>query len=112
MAVSFAATSSRRAIAARSSTLLMLGEASPPVTRSTGAVQPVEDRRWISSASQPPYDVPTAPCSTISTRLVLRMLAPSVSQSRLARSSHRRSITSASTPVASTAASDSATIDR
>ena len=91
-------------MAARSSTLLMLGEASPPVTRCTGESSQSKKRRWISSASQPPYDVPTAPCSAISTLLVLRMLAPMVSQSMLARSSQRRSITSASTlPSASTA---------
>ena len=75
----------------------MLGDASPPVTRSTGWSSQSKNRRWISSASQPPYDVPTAPCSAMSTRLVLRMLAPMVSQSMLARSSQRRSITSAST---------------
>ena len=56
-------------------------------------------RRWISSASQPPYDVPRAPCSTMSTALVfLRMLSPIVSQSSDARSSQRRSMTSASMP--------------
>ena len=44
--------------------------------------------------------------------VLVRTLAPSVSQSSEARSSHRRSMTSASTPVSSTAASASATIDR
>ena len=61
------------------------------------AVQPVEE---AGAGSRRPASRRTrsrpAPCSTISTRLVLRMLAPSVSQSRLARSSQRRSITSAS----------------
>ena len=55
---SLAATSSLRAMAARSSTLLMLGDASPPVTRSTGWSSQSKKRRWISSDSQPPYDVP------------------------------------------------------
>ena len=47
-------TSSDRAIAARSSTLLIDGDASPPVTRSTGWSSQSKNRRWISSASQPP----------------------------------------------------------
>ena len=97
-------TSSVFAMAARSSTLLMLGDASPPVTRCTGWSSQSKKRRWISSASQPPYDVPRAPCSAISTLLVFRMLSPMVSQSMLARSSQRRSMTSASTsPTCSTA---------
>ena len=95
--MSSATTSSVWAIAARSSTLLMLGDASPPVTRCTGWSSQSKNRRWISSASQPPYDVPSAPCSAISTLLVFLMLSPMVSQSMLARSSQRRSITSAST---------------
>ena len=48
-------------MAARSSTLLMLGEAVAPVTRPMGASSQSKSRRWISSASQPPYEVPTAP---------------------------------------------------
>src|SRR6478609_7771894 len=46
-----ATTSSVRAIAARSSTREMLGEASPPVTRATGWSSQSKYRRWISSAS-------------------------------------------------------------
>ena len=49
-----ATTSSVRAIAARSSTLEMLGLASAPVTRCTGWSSQSKKRRWISSASQPP----------------------------------------------------------
>ena len=49
-----AATSSVRAIAARSRTLEMLGLASEPVTRCTGWSSQSKKRRWISSASQPP----------------------------------------------------------
>jgi hypothetical protein len=48
-------------IAARSSTLLMLGDASPPVTRSIGRSSQSNSRRPISSASHPPYEVPTGP---------------------------------------------------
>ena len=49
----------------------------------TGWSSQSKKRRWISSASQPPYEVPRAPCSTMSTVLVLRMLSPIVSQSML-----------------------------
>ena len=49
-----AATSSVRAIAARSSTFEMLGLASEPVTRCTGWSSQSKKRRWTSSASQPP----------------------------------------------------------
>ena len=90
----------------------MLGLASPPVTRCTGWSRKSKKRRWISSASQPPYDVPSAPCSTMSTAFVLRMLSPTVSQSSDARSSQRRSTTSASTPVCSTASRQWRTIER
>src|SRR5690606_18732389 len=107
-----AMTSSVRAIAARSSTFEMLGLASPPVTRSIGWSRWSKNRRWISSASQPPYEVPRAPCSTISTLLVLRMLSPMVSQSMDARSSQRRSTTSASMPDCSAASTQCCTIDR
>src|SRR6185436_19666705 len=92
-----AATSASFAIAALSSTLLMLGDASPPVTRQTGPSRRSKKRRWISSASHPPYDVPRAPCSATRILLVLVRLASIVSQSMLARSSQRRSMTSAST---------------
>ena len=51
---SLSAISSDCAMAARSRTLLMLGDASPPVTRSTGWSSQSNRRRWISSASQPP----------------------------------------------------------
>ena len=61
MSRSAVTTSSRWAIAARSSTLLMLGDASPPVTRWIGWSSQSKKRRWISSASQPPYEVPTRP---------------------------------------------------
>ena len=76
----------------------MLGDDSLPWTRAIGASSQSKYRRWISSASQPPYDVRSEPCSTISTLLVFLMLASIVSQSRLARSSQRRSMTSPSTP--------------
>ena len=79
------------------------GDDSPPVTRCTGWSSQSKRRRWISSASQPPYDVPRAPCSTISTALVFLTDASIVSQSSEARSSQRRSMTSASMPVCSTA---------
>src|SRR3546814_7321175 len=69
---------------------------------------------WSSDvcSSDLPYEVPCAPCSTISTLLVFCMLAPMVSQSMLARSSQRKSMTSASTPVCSTASRLCATMDK
>ena len=107
-----ATTSSVRAIAARSSTREIDGLASPPVTRCTGWSSQSKKRRWISSASQPPYDVPTAPCSTISTAFVFLICRPTVSQSSEARSRKRRSMSSASIPVSSIAARAWETIDR
>ena len=107
-----ATTSSVRAIAARSSTFEMLGLASLPVTRCTGWSSQSKKRRWISSASHPPYEVPCAPCSTISTALVFLIDSPIVSQSSDARSSQRRSMTSASIPVCSIASTQWCTIDR
>lgn len=98
--------------AARSSTLLTLGAASPPVTRITGASSQSKNRRWISSDNHAPYDVPTAPCSTMSTLLVFFTLASIVAQSRLAWSSQRRSMTSASIPACSTASTQRGTMER
>src|SRR5690606_8168238 len=109
---SAAATSAVLASAACSSTLEMLGDDSEPCTRVTGASSQSKYLRWISSASHPPYDVPAEPCSTTSTLLVLRIDSPSVSQSTLARSSQRRSTTSASTPASSAASTQRWTIDR
>ncbi len=52
------------------------------------------------------------PCSTMSTAFVLAILAPTVRQSRLARSRKRRSMSSASTPVCSIACRACSTIER
>ena len=75
-----ASISPGRAKAACSSTFEIEGEASPPWTRMIGWSSQSKTRRYNSSARKPPYEVPSAPCSTISTLLVLRIEASMVPQ--------------------------------